>query len=688
MSYPYERLLSPLKLTKNVTLRNRIISPNVVRGHSQGPETWPADPQFADCLELCTSGASMFSYRHYAKYGGGAAHRGKNDNRAGFDYDNPQTHNYLCQLAEAVHMVGSKILVKIEQEFPDGMTLHGGEATSLFPTLPEFEKPLPPGLKARPTKTLEEMKAKICPKELFPQVIAEIVALLKKYQSWGFDGMSMRGDRYIDAATNLRDDEYNGEIENRARFTYELLSAVKKELGEDFIIEIAMPGSQTYGDSGSIPHGYTLDEMIRFARMMEGVVDVIQVRNENMTHYHATGFDSVRGDHESLKFCKAIKDAGVNMLLAANAGFIEPEDMEVALASGACDLISVGRELIAEPEFTEKLCRGERPTPCIQCNKCHGVFFGPQLPYCSVNPTSGITHRLDYAFGPRQLPFKAKKVAVIGGGLIGMRAAVMAAQKGHSVTLYEKTGYLGGKAKFADLYDFKWPIKRYRLWLVNELNVRGICVKLNCAPTPDEIRVAKYDAIIACTGSTAKKPPVEGAEDSQVYTSEDIYERRVQPEDLGERIVVVGGSSVALETAMYLGSQGKKVTIISRQFRLATDAANPHDGLEETFMRIDPEKGYGGMIPAYKAYPDFRVVLNAKTTKVTPTSATYVEQDGKETTLDCDAVIVNGGYVHATDAAFQYVGCAPKFYTAGDVDSTCGDLQKGNLSAFGKVNML
>jgi len=448
-----------------------------------------------------------------------------------------------------------------------------------------------------------------------------------------------------------------------------------------------MPGSQNYGELGAQPHGYTLEEFIAFARLMEDVADVIQVRNENMTHYHPTGYDSVEHDHQSLAFCRAAKAAGVKIPLAANGGFVDPDEMEAALRAGDCDLISVGRELIAEPEFIKKLLRGDRPTPCIQCNRCHGMFFSMDLPYCSVNPTSGITHRLHYAFGPHLSPGRHKKVAVIGGGLIGMRSAVMAAVKGHDVTLYENTGYLGGKAKYADLYDFKWPIRRYRLWLIGELEARGVTVKLNCAPSREDLISGQYDAILACTGSVAKKPPIPGAADPKVLTCEDIYEERVHPEDLGGSVVMVGGSSAAMETAVYLAQQGLSVTVVTRQDSVARDSRNPHDGFHETFMKIDPEKGYGGMESLWEHY-GVRVILNTKTLAVTPDSVTCALPDGTEQTLSCGTVIVNGGYRHCTAEAFQYTGCAPEIYLAGDVEHTGGDLQRGNVSAFGKVSLL
>ena len=124
------------------------------------------------------------------------------------------------------------------------------------------------------------------------------------------------------------------------------------------------------------------------------------------------------------------------------------------MTGGACDLVSTARTFIAEPQFIKKLysAADECPTPCIRCNKCHGTNSPPWLAFCSVNPKSGMTHRLPGIVKP---PLREKNVAVIGGGVIGMRAACFAAERGHKVTLYEKTGYLGGKLKYADLFSFK-----------------------------------------------------------------------------------------------------------------------------------------------------------------------------------------------------------------------------------------
>ena len=281
-----------------------------------------------------------------------------------------------------------------------------------------------------------------------------------------------------------------------------------------------------------------------------------------------------------------------------------------------------------------------------------------------------------------------KRVAVIGGGLIGMRAAVMAAQQGHSVTLYERRQQLGGKAaQYAGLYPFKWPIRRYCSWLEEELEAQGVRVLTGRAPEPARIAEEGYDAIIACTGSTAKRPPIPGAEDPGAYTSEDIYERRVLPEQLGRHIVFVGGSGAVMETAMYLAGTGRAITLITRQSTPARDLSYAHSNFYENVVKIDPEVGYGGMLPAWTAYEDFEVILEARTVRVSPRAVTYVDKDGQEVTLECDGVVVNGGFRPCQSEALAYAGCAPEFYVAGDAEG-CSTIQQGNVSAFGKVHLL
>lgn len=690
MSHKYEKLLSPYQLNDRVTLKNHITFPNGQHGLTQGPEAYPSEGMFAEIADLCTSGASLLSFSHFGSLGGGAPGDRKcneNKDRAHFpiyDYDNPAVHNYICQMAAMVHMHGSRLLVKLAPRFPDGYTYGGGDIHSLFPTPQGYDITGPYARPNAKVYTMEEMKARICPREKFPEVIGQIVDMAKKYKKWGWDGMSIRCDRLINASDNLREDEYNGEIENRGRFCYELFSAVKKEVGSDFLIEAVLMGKQDHGEDGSLPHGYTLEEAVRFGKLICDVVDIIQIREHLSAGYHSTGYNSQPHVHHTLKYCRAFKEGGVTCAITAGTGFIDPEDMENALQSGDCDLICAARVFIAEPQFIKKLTSdgAEAPTPCVHCNICHGLGRAPWLPYCTVNPKACVTHRLPAMVKP---PLRSKKVAVIGGGVIGMRTACFAAEKGHSVTLFEKTDYLGGKLRYADMYSFKWPFKRYRLWLVDELKRRGVVVRMNCAPTPDQLRAENFDAVIACTGSREKRPPIEGADLEGVWTSEDIYESKAR---LGQRVVVVGGGHVATETAMYLAEIGKDVTILSRgKGLLINDDHRPH-GPHIMFEKIIPEYGYGGSVAAWSKYDNLEVIMRAQTVKITPTSVTYV-RDGEEVRIECDSVVVNGGYRGCKEEALQYVGCAQEFYLAGDVeDDICGNIQEGNASAYGKACLL
>jgi 2-enoate reductase len=150
---------------------------------------------------------------------------------------------------------------------------------------------------------------------------------------------------------------------------------------------------------------------------------------------------------------------------------------------------------------------------------------------------------------------------------------------------------------------------------------------------------------------------------------------------------MVGGGDVGTDTAMYIAELGKNITVLTRAERLMKRSLRPH-GPHEQHEIIIPELGYGGMAPAWAVYQNLKPIYKATTLKVTPNSVTYVK-DGVETTIACDSVIVNGGYKSCADEALQYVGSAPEFYLAGDVEGEpTSNMHKGNVSAFGKACLL
>ena len=356
--------------------------------------------------------------------------------------------------------------------------------------------------------------------------------------------------------------------------------------------------------------------------------------------------------------------------------------MEKILSEGTIDLISTGRTFIAEPQFMTKLQSGgaEAPCPCISCNKCHGNQNKPNVFVCSVNPKDCQSHRLPAVIKP---PLVKKKVAVIGGGPIGMRSACWASERGHEVTLFEKTDFLGGKLRYASLYPNKWTMEKYRLWLIDEMERRGVQVRISCEPEPEQISEEGFDAVIACTGSREKRPPIQGADLDGIWLDEDVYEGRAV---IGNKVVFAGGGIVATETAMYLAELGKDVTVLTRSYVLMEGEAR-HHGPNQMWPVIDEKLGYGGVGGAWAIYDNLKPEYNAQTTRIEPGKVTYIK-DGEEKEIMCDTVIVSGGYEPCTEAALRYAGCTSEFYMAGDVEKESSCLADGNLRGFGKAMLL
>lgn len=443
-----------------------------------------------------------------------------------------------------------------------------------------------------------------------------------------------------------------------------------------------MPGESPYGHDAQIPNGYSEAEFIRFIKMLENYVDIVEIRERSGAGYQNHGYNSQLKVHKNLTYAKHLREAGFKGIIAVNGGFNDADDMEEVLSGGVVDLISTGRTFRAEPHFLQKLRTNgkEVPTPCLRCNKCHGPEAGACG--CSVNPKDAMGHRIPSII---PAPGKGKKVAVIGGGPIGMRAACFASERGHQVTLFEKDGKLGGKmGYYSAIYPQKWPMKRYLDWLEDELKRRGVMdIRLNSTPDPEKLTEEGFEAVIACTGSHEKRPPIDGTDTKGVWLDEDVYFGNVQP---GQKVIIVGGGSVATETAMYLASQGKDITILTRQEVLMKGEFRIR-GPHMAFEIIEPELGYGGIGGAWTKYRNLKPIYHAVTKKVTPKSVVY-EKNGKETTIEADTVIVSGGFEPHSKEALRYATCTKEFYIAGDAEKNCTSLMEGNRRAYGRVSLL
>ena len=251
-----------------------------------------------------------------------------------------------------------------------------------------------------------------------------------------------------------------------------------------------------------------------------------------------------------------------------------------------------------------------------------------------------------------------------------MRAALYLKERGHSVTLFEKTGKLGGQLIHADYSSFKWPLRDYKDYLIAQLEKCRVEVRLNTAATPEMIQEEGFDAVIAAMGAVPKLPPVPGLTDDSgkavegVYDPIEVYGRE---QELGKKVVVIGGGEIGMETAMYLAENGHEVTILSRQRKFAADADRVHY--------------YSMFADAWSKMDNLTPVKRATTTAVAPGQVTYTDKNGESHTITCDSIVACGGMAPAQEEALAFADAADTFLIIGDNETT-GNVMTATRSAF------
>lgn len=673
MSKRYKHLLSPLKIG-NVVIKNRTLYPNASPHFLQGPENFPAEGLMTFYTNLAKNGCAIITL---AEWSNPNQRKGNyymdGVHMQNFDYSDPSVGNYFSQLADDIHFYGSRILVaSMPPAFPDGYSLNGGKGFGFG------------GLMGPPKET------KPATRQMIDDNITAFVEKMRMFRAFGYDGVSIRMEFYLALMPSERNDEFAGSLENRTRYVLMLADAVKKVF-PDFIVAFTIAGEQPLGYTGGMT-GYELGTAIEFARLCEGRIDILEIREKDMCKSHPTGYTFQKGEHEVIRYAAAIKAAGVKkLLLQPVGGFQDPDELDRYIAEGKCDIIGMARAFMADPEWGKKVTggRGEDITPCLWCNKCHGTILDdpdPWLSICSVNPLMGIEHKLHRLV---EAPERTKKVALIGGGPAGMRAAIYAAKRGHDVTLYEKTDRLGGQTTHGDYASFKWPVGEYKAWLIRQLSETGVKIIMKCAPSVDMIKAAGYDAVIAATGAKPNIPHIEGFRGPDGGLADgymhciDVFGNE---DKLGKNVVIVGGSETGIETAMYLCENGHNVTVLTRQNKICHDCSRLHY-ITMAFVGPDPETGKTGMRPAWEKYDNLKGIVSVTTKKVEGTKVTYVDAGGAEHTIEADSVVLCGGMNPCIDEALAFADTAAQFFVIGDANG-CGNLQRCNRDAFSKASQI
>ena len=645
----YCHLLSPIRVG-NVLLKNRMVAANALPHFLQGPESFPSEPVINHVAGLARNGAALVTFADWFDPRQRAAFNPDGKHFPMYDANDPSVENYLSQIADAVHFYGSKMAVALMPFGPPGYEIVDTPAVS--DVVVDMTDLAAMGNRFAQMWKGDVGPAKAMTEEKMGEMADALAQRCKWYQNLGWDAVSLHMSyrmtmlgKFMSAITNTRTDAYGGSMENRARFPLAVCARIKEICGKDFLIEAQISGEEK--------DGTTLAETVEFAKLAEGLIDIMQLRAGDADLGHPTGWNSSPGEPLTLRYAEAIKRSGAKVLVEPIGGFQDPAANDEYIATGKTDLIGMARAFICDSDYYTKIVegRGEDVVPCIRCNKCHvPSLTGPWVSVCSVNPVIGMAHRINQFVQP---PRAELKVAVVGGGPAGMEAAIVAGGRGHDVTLFEVSDSLGGQLRISDASGAKWPLKRFKDYLIRQLYSSGTTVLLDTSATPDLIRQGGFDAVLVAVGAEPKLPDIPGAEGDFVWTPIGVYGNH---ESLGQRVVVVGGSETGTETGMYLAENGHDVTVLTRNVRLAYDATPIH---------------YVEMVRhAWQQMKNFHFMTGVTTTRIEKGAVTYKGADGVEKTIEADDIVLSGGMQSRYDEALKFFGSADRFFVIGD----CGEV--------------
>ncbi|MBI4831330.1 MAG: FAD-dependent oxidoreductase [Candidatus Lindowbacteria bacterium] len=392
------------------------------------------------------------------------------------------------------------------------------------------------------------------PRELTVQEIKQTIEAFAqaalRVKKAGFDAVEVLSgtgyliSEFLSPLTNQRTDEYGGSFENRMRFGLETMRAIRTAVGKDFPLIVRMNGNDF------MPGGQGRLDLQEFAQAL--VKDGVDALCINVGWHEARVPQIVsfvpRGVFGYLS--RGIKEK-VSVPVIASHRINDPATARQLISDGMCDMVAMGRSLIADPYLPEKMRTGRENeiVHCIACAQgCFDHLFELKSIECLCNPKAG--HEIDRNI---QKTDKRKKVMVIGGGPAGMSAALAAHERGHSVTIYERTDRLGGQLFLASSPPGREEFLQLARDLERQIAVKGVRVLFNRQVDADVIAKESPDTVILATGAEALTPPIPGLDRPNVVQAWDVLEDKVLT---GRKVVIIGGGAVGVETALFLAEKG------------------------------------------------------------------------------------------------------------------------------------
>jgi 2,4-dienoyl-CoA reductase (NADPH2) len=461
-------------------------------------------------------------------------------------------------------------------------------------------------------------------------VVREFVEGARRAREAGFDFVEIHGAHgylvceFMSPASNLRDDDYGGSLEGRLRFPLEIVFGIKERVGQDFPIQFRLSGCEY------VPDGLTLEQTKEIARRLEqaGVSSIsVSAGNWQTLHYIMAPMFMPKG--YLAEDAAAIKSA-VNVPVITVGRLHDVELAESVLQQGKADLVAVGRGLIADPEWAEKVMQNriEDIRPCISCNYCVDFVSRALEARCTVNAELGE----EFAFEVRPA-WHRKRILVIGGGPAGLETARVAAERGHEVWLFEKENRLGGKLHVSAAAPSKSEINRFTDYLIRQIEKHHVHTELGVTLTRGELLALHPDVVVLATGSVPSIPPLPGAELPNVAIAEDVLLDRAR---VGHRVVIVGGGGTGCDVAEYLLKRGHQITILE----LLSHIGRGVEAITRRWMYYEFKKA------------GVRLLTRHRIARIEKGQAIYLDERGQEGAIPCDSVVLAMGYRPSDEMAF------------------------------------
>ena len=569
-------------------------------------------------------------------------------------WQNPKMFEELKEFMDEIHKTDTKLFVQLTAGMGRSWAitelvapLHKNKITRalvkpIIDTSHELACPSP-----QPSRWAHDIECPEMTKEQIHEIIEAFAKTAKLCKDAGVDGVEVHAvhegyllDQFAIEFFNKRTDEYGGSFENRYRFAAEVVAAIKEACGEDYPVSLrySVESKMKGFCKGAMP-GEDYVEVGRNMEESEKAAKYLQDAGYDMLNADNGTYDSWYWAHPPMYMpqnCNLDDVAHIKKFVdipVVCAGRMEPEDAAKAIAEGRIDGMGVARQFLADPEWITKLIedRLEDIKPCICCHSGCFNFSSSKghantqdltdtmgLARCAINPKTMQSKK--YKLVPAT---KKKNIAVIGGGIGGMEAAIVCAKRGHNVTLYEKDSKLGGVFIAAAAPSFKEKDRDLIKWYEREVARNPITVKLNTEVK--DINSLGADEVIIATGATAKKIPIKGVE----YTM-DATEYLLGEKTVGQNVVIVGGGLTGCEIAYDLYLQGKNPTIVEMMDDLIVTKgvclANT------SFLRDFFETN---KVPVH---------LETKLNEVMKDGVTVTDKNGKNFKIDADNVIMSVGY--------------------------------------------